>query len=212
MGKGGCPLARYRRAPWAVALAGLLACGLAQADKLVVFQNGRSMRVREIRSEGNWSYLTLGERSEIGVPGHLIADVREVDREISESVPNVQSSAGGPGGGKPAGGSARGKPTLARPGARISRGARTLQGKEAGASGTAAAAAQARREALRRAAARGGRNAAPGAGTGPSRQGTSNGTDLTPQSGPAWPSLLNRQGGPTSQRRRPGNGGNGSHQ
>lgn len=89
-----------------VILFGLFLGDWAHADKLVVFQNGRTLRVVDVRDEGDWLYLTLGKRSEMGVLSRLILAVNDIDSlEDGESspVPNVQSPAGGPGRGPAAG-------------------------------------------------------------------------------------------------------------
>lgn len=67
----------------------------AHADKLVVFQNGRSIRVEEIRRDGEWTYLALGRKSEMGVPTNLIASVTEAQGQAQQIIPGAQASASG---------------------------------------------------------------------------------------------------------------------
>ena len=82
-----------------VAPVALLALALpgpaAHADKLVVFQNGRSIRVAEIRRDGEWTYLGLGRKSEMGVPTNLIASVTEAQGQAQQFIPGAQASAAG---------------------------------------------------------------------------------------------------------------------
>ena len=78
----------------------LVSGGWAHADKLVVFQNGRTLRVQDVRDEGPWLYLTLGKKSEMGVLSRLIVAVNDIDGSGESPVPNVQSPAGGSGGGQ----------------------------------------------------------------------------------------------------------------
>lgn len=124
-------------------LFGLSFSGWAHADKLVVFQNGRTLRVQSVRDEGPWLYLTLGKKSEMGVLSRLIVAVNEIDGikdGQSASVPNVQSPAGGSGGGQAAGARATATP----------RGRTAAANVPAG--GQAEAASRARSDALARAA------------------------------------------------------------
>ena len=65
------------------------------ADKLVTFRNGRVMRVLEVRQDEGWYFLSLGKRSEIGIPEGLIAEITEAAGEGGETLANVQASAGG---------------------------------------------------------------------------------------------------------------------
>jgi hypothetical protein len=74
----------------------VLACsGQAHADKLVVFHNGRTLRVENVRDEGQWLFLTLGKKSEMGVLARLIASVDDIEGDAAAQLPNVQSAAGG---------------------------------------------------------------------------------------------------------------------
>jgi len=68
---------------------------VARADKLVVFQNGRSIRVAEIRRDGEWTFLGLGRKSEMGVPTNLIASVTEAQGQAQQNIPGAQASAAG---------------------------------------------------------------------------------------------------------------------
>ncbi len=123
-------------------LFGLSFSGWVHADKLVVFQNGRTLRVESVRDEGPWLYLTLGKKSEMGVLSRLIVAVNEIDgieKGQSAAVPNVQSPAGGSGGGQAAGARATATPR-----------GRTAANAPAG--GQAEAASRARSDALARAA------------------------------------------------------------
>ena len=106
-------------------LFGLSFGGWTHADKLVVFQNGRTLRVQDVRDEGPWLYLTLGKKSEMGVLSRLIIAVNDIDSiEDGKSVPvpNVQSPAGGSGGGQTPVARATATPRgLCRPGSRTNR-------------------------------------------------------------------------------------------
>jgi hypothetical protein len=176
----------------------LLTAGSANADKLVVFQNGRTLRVTELRQEDDWSYLTLGEKGEIGVPDHLIASVIEVEGAGPVHLPNVQAAAssgqrdpaagGVPRPNRPAG-NRRGNPQAKPP------------VQDPAASGVAdedarARAAKARSDALARAASRAGRDQ----GADPASRGAipldgeePPGKELgATESGSSWPSLLDR--------------------
>lgn len=135
-------------------LFGLSFGGWTHADKLVVFQNGRTLRVQDVRDEGPWLYLTLGKKSEMGVLSRLIIAVNDIDSiEDGKSVPvpNVQSPAGGSGGGQTpvarATATPRGRPLGGRS-------ASAQQGANVPADAQAEAASRARSDALARAAKR----------------------------------------------------------
>ena len=83
-----------RLAPFAI-LALALPGPAAHADKLVVFQNGRSIRVAEIRRDGEWTFLGLGRKSEMGVPTNLIASVTEAQGVAEKIIPGAQAAASG---------------------------------------------------------------------------------------------------------------------
>jgi hypothetical protein len=186
--------------------------GLADADKLVMFHNGRALRVQEIRRDGPWSYLTLGKRSEIGVLDRLIASVEEVAGPPATALPNVQAAAAGGGGGggvdvrggRPAPNRIVGQPDdiLDQP---IPM---TLEGQGGPDPDAAAAAARARSDALARAAARGGRGRIPSAqADGEEQPEGAPGAELGGAVSPGrWPSLLDRGRGraPSAQ---PGDNG-----
>ena len=87
-------MARGRTVLWALVL-GLAIGGQVQADKLVVFHNGRTLRVENVRDEGQWLFLTLGKKSEMGVLARLISSVDEIEGEAPAQLPNVVSPAGG---------------------------------------------------------------------------------------------------------------------
>ncbi len=186
----------------AVALLGaaltLAAPAAVHADKLVVFHNGRTLRVQEFRTEGDWGYLVLGKRSEIGVPGKLIAQVLDVTSAQPATVPNVQAAAGGGGGGvDPSGGRpaptrivGQADPAMEQP---IPL---TLEGQGGIDPDAAAAAARARSDALARAAARsgrlrgtGGQEGAEGDPEAPPGLELGGGSGLGPGN---WPSMLDR--------------------
>jgi len=151
-------MARGRIIVCAATLA-LVTAGSAYADKLVVFHNGRTLRVTEVRQEEEWSFLTLGEKGEIGVPDRLIAAVIDVEGGAPVHLPNVQAAASGGGGGA----AARGVPRPNRPaGNRRGAAQATPPVKDPSAGGVVdedarARAAKARGDALARAASRAGR-------------------------------------------------------
>ncbi|MFQ5768113.1 MAG: hypothetical protein ACE5ID_09045 [Acidobacteriota bacterium] len=161
-----------------------------RADKLVVFHNGRTLRATEVRQDGDWSFLTLGRGSELGVPNRLIAAINEVQGTGSDALPNVQASAGGSSA-PPAGG----------PNLRHARPVAAVVGARPGNTGVRhqvpqGTAAQARRDALRRAASQayGGRAPTP-AQVRSSRAGQApTGVNLSePAGSERWPSLLDQR-------------------
>ena len=186
---------------------------LSRADKLVIFTNGRTMRVVEIRQDAGWSYLTLGKHSEFGVRSDLIAEVRETEGKAGP-LPNVQASAGGPSGGSSS--SSRGRSTVSGVRAVPSRSAVTssvktggmVAGQERGEGDERLRAARARAEALARDASSGltgdalrRRGIALTTQAGQRRPSitpsdTTSPSGTTPQTN--WPSLLNRNRNPDS--------------
>jgi hypothetical protein len=190
-------MARGRSISCAVILA-LFTAGISYADKLVVFHNGRTLRVTDMRQEDDWSFLTLGEKGEIGVPDRLIASVIDVEGGEAVPLPNVQAAAAG-------GGGAPGPGGVPRPNRRAgnrrdaNRAVPPVTDPSAAADvdeDARARAAKARSDALARAAARAGRNRqtnqeAPG--TAPGTEELPPGIELSaPQDGSRWPSLLDR--------------------
>jgi hypothetical protein len=202
-------MTRFRVTLWAVILA-FLAAGEAVADKLVVFHNGRTLRVKELRQDGEWSYLELGERSEIGVPENLIAAVIDIEGSDSDPLPNVQEAASSESSASP-GGAAPPRPT------RIVGGRRQRPDRDPGMvvqedpapedEDAQARAARARSEALARAANR----AARGRGEAPRPTGLqtleedlSPGTELSGSAdNDGWPSLLESSRRQGEAQRRP---------
>jgi hypothetical protein len=135
-------------------LFGLSFGGWTHADKLVVFQNGRTLRVQNVRDEGLWLYLTLGKKSEMGVLSRLIVGVSEIDGSGDGKpapVPNVQSPAGGSGGGQSPGALAAANQRGGSPGGRA---ASAQQQADVPADAQAEDASRARSDALARAAQR----------------------------------------------------------
>jgi hypothetical protein len=174
----------------------LLTVGSSYADKLVVFHNGRTLRVTEFRQEEDWSFLTLGDKGEIGVPDRLISAVLDVEGAGPVHLPNVQAAAATGGGG----GSAGGVPRPNRPAGNRRGGAQARPPAEDPSGGgvadeeARARAAKARGDALARAASRAGRNRGrvtePGDAV-PVEGELPPGTELgSPDSGSSWPSLL----------------------
>jgi hypothetical protein len=199
-------LARGRTVLWAVLL-GLVIGGQAHADMLVVFQNGRTLRVESVRDEGQWLFLTLGKKSEMGVLARLISSVDEIEGEAPAQLPNVVSPAGGSGGasvnrggtvGSRVAGSQR-PPRAPRqsPMEQVGNDDAEQQGE----------ADLARNDALARAAARAGRSSKIGLapGTAPSQEenGEAANTDLSNTNTPdGWRSLLDDSRGGRSGRQR----------
>ena len=188
---------------WAVAL--VLACGSpVHADKLVVFHNGRTLRVENVRDEGQWLFLTLGKKSEMGVLTRLIASVDDIEGEAPAQLPNVQSAAGG-------GTTANRGGTV---GNRMAGGQRSAAGRQppmvqggAAAAGQQVEADRARGDALSRAAARATRGSKLGlipGSTPPAGEGeTPESTDLsTAGTSAGWRSLLDDSRGGRSGRQR----------
>jgi hypothetical protein len=190
-------MARGRFTICAATLA-LLMAGNSYADKLVVFHNGRTLRVTELRQEEEWSFLTLGDKGEIGVPDRLIAAVLDVEGSGPVPLPNVQAAASS--GGSRGGAAAGGVPRPNRPAGNRRGGAQaTPPGEDPSAGGVVdedarARAAKARGDALARAASRAGRErgANPEAGGAIPLEGElPPGTELgSPDSADNWPSLL----------------------
>jgi hypothetical protein len=68
--------AAMRQRRWIAAIALALAAGApAAADELVVFTNGKAMRVEKTRREGKWLYLSLGAEQEMAVLARLVRGV-----------------------------------------------------------------------------------------------------------------------------------------
>jgi len=184
----------YGRKALLAVLFGLFLSGWVYADKLVVFQNGRTLRVQAVRDEGAWLYLTLGERSEMGVLSRLIVTVNDIESLTdgkSVPVPNAQSAAGGPASRVRATASQRGRPPGARSG-------NTLQGGGAPGDAQAEAATRARSDALARAANRastGRVGRVPPTGKGQEVPAEATGSDLAGGiSNGGWRSLLDDSG------------------
>ncbi len=89
-----------RRAGWAVILAASfvvtsLAAAPAWADKLILFKNGKALRVKSIKVENGWMMAEMGKG---GTVGFRSADVFRVDEATGEgggeATPNVASTEG----------------------------------------------------------------------------------------------------------------------
>ncbi len=79
-----------------------LSAGPAAADKLVVFKNGKAMRVKSVQNEGKWMKCEFEDKNFISVLASTVADVEEAVSSSSagELRPTqVASSSGGGGGG-----------------------------------------------------------------------------------------------------------------
>jgi hypothetical protein len=184
-----------RIAPVLIVLGSLLVVPVqALGGKLVVFHNGRTIKAAALREDAGWTFLSLGETGEMGVPTRLIAAVLESKDEEKDPIPNVQASAGGgaPGPVRPAG---RAGGVAAVPVYRADP-IEEPPPPEPDTSADEQAAAEARREALSRQAAQARnqqRGLVPGDPSAPAQP--QPGTDLsgvtTPPTG-RWPSLLDQ--------------------
>jgi hypothetical protein len=199
-------LARGRTVLWAVLL-GLVLGGQAHADMLVVFQNGRTLRVESVRDEGQWLFLTLGKKSEMGVLARLISSVDEIEGEAPAQLPNVVSPAGGSGGASVNRGGTVGSRVAGSQ--RPPRAPRQSPMEQVGNDDAEqrAEADLARNDALTRAAARAGRSSKIGLvpGTAPSQEenGDAANADLSNTNTPdGWRSLLDDSRGGRSGRQR----------
>jgi hypothetical protein len=71
----------------AVAMVLALAAGSAMADKLIIFKNGKVLRVKSVTEEQGWTLAEIGEGNTVGVRTTQIAMVQEAAGDSGKSAP-----------------------------------------------------------------------------------------------------------------------------